>query len=109
MEKPALKLSRSEAAANAERALPELFPGLRDAVRIDEQSAREVAGHWVFFWNTVEFLETGAEEATLAGNAPIVVRASDGEAFTADVRRSLEDQLREASSGRPECGAFSRR
>ena len=93
-----MKLSRTEAAAIAERALPELFPGMRDSVRIDEHSTREVAGHWVFFWNTVEYLETGAEEAMLAGNAPIVVRASDGETFKADVRRSLEDQLGEASS-----------
>ncbi len=94
-----MTINRSEAAAIAERALPELFPGMTEPVQVDLQSTREVAGHWVFFWNTVEYLETGAEEAMLAGNAPIVVRASDGEVFTADVRRSLEDQLGGASSG----------
>lgn len=94
-----MSLTRSEAAAIADRALPELFSGMLDAVRIDESSTREVMGHWVFFWNTVEYLETGAEEAMLAGNAPIVVRASDGVVFKADVRRPLEDQLGEGAGG----------
>lgn len=94
-----MTIARAEAAAIAERALPELFPGMTAAVRIDQASARELAGHWVFFWNSVEYLETGAEEAMLAGNAPIVVRASDGKAFAADVRRALEDQLGGAASG----------
>jgi hypothetical protein len=93
MDAPAMTITRAEAAAIAERALPELFPGMTESVRIDHGSTREVGGHWVFFWNTVEYLETGAEEAMLAGNAPVVVRASDGEVFAADIRRSLEEQL----------------
>jgi hypothetical protein len=88
-----MTISRADAAAIAERALPELFPGMTEPVRIDAGSTREVAGHWVFFWNTVEYLETGAEEAMLAGNAPLVVRARDGKVFEADIRRPLEEQL----------------
>ncbi len=70
-----------------------LFPGLGEPVRIDDAGTRLVRDHWVFFWNTVEYLDIGTEDARLAGNAPIVVRASDGKAFKADIHRSLEEQL----------------
>lgn len=85
-------MTEEEARALAEEAFPRLFPDLSVPCRINHTATRLVNGHWVFFWNSVEFLDRGTEDARMAGNLPIVVRASDGEVFEGD-RRPLEEQF----------------
>lgn len=84
-----------EARRIAAEALPRLFPSLSVPCRIDDTATRLVRGHWVFFWNSVDFLDTGDDENQMMGNLPIVVRDSDGEVVKADIRRTLEEQLAE--------------
>jgi hypothetical protein len=62
-------------------------------IRIDASATRYLNGHWIFFYDTEEFLRTGKPDTRLAGNAPIVVRARDGAVWLADIHRTIEDQL----------------
>ena len=60
--------------------------------------------YWVFFYNTVEYWETGDDLASLAGNGPVVVPKDGGELRWMTSVRSPEEQLAEleaAAAGTP--------
>jgi hypothetical protein len=88
-----MPLPESKARELAEAKLAELASHLDGAVAINDQATKYINGHWVFAWNSVDYLEGRDDDAALAGNHSIIVRETDGEVWTADIRRSLEDQL----------------
>ena len=49
--------------------------------------------HWVFFYNSVEFYETGDTGLSVAGGGPIAVAKADGTVTRLSGRRRIEDQL----------------
>lgn len=67
-------------------------------IAIDDSHTLELETHWVFFYNTQRFIETGSISDALAGNAPIFVSKADGHAETGRTDIPIEDQLRQRSS-----------
>lgn len=55
----------------------------------------ESSNHWVFFFNSVAFIESGDFGHALAGNAPIVVPKGGGAVTRFFTGRSPEEQLAE--------------
>ncbi|KAB8172349.1 YrhB domain-containing protein [Microbispora catharanthi] len=55
----------------------------------EEESLR----YWIFYYNTVQFCETGEIGFALAGNGPILVAKDDGVITTARTDIPLEGQL----------------
>lgn len=47
----------------------------------------------MFFYNTLEFLETGSARFALAGNAPVFVRKDGTDVFFGRTDIPIEDQL----------------
>jgi len=61
---------------------------------------QEFPHSWVFTYNSLVFLETGAMEHALAGDSgPIVVSKSDGSAHLAPADAEIEDYLEEPPNG----------
>lgn len=63
------------------------------AMIVDEDTVTLPWG-WVFFYNSREYLETGDDLYTIAGNAPIAVTRG-GEIHETGTARPLEEYLRE--------------
>jgi hypothetical protein len=59
---------------------------------IDDLTIEEDFG-WVFFYNTVEFCETGDELAGLAGNAPLIVDRQTGELHVTGTAQPIGDYI----------------
>ena len=56
-------------------------------------SVRELSNHWVFGYNTREFLTERVVRSSLVGNGPVVVRKSDGETWLASSGLPIDAQL----------------
>lgn len=65
------------------------------AVALDGRTVLERDWCYVFFWNSVEFLQTGDEMAQLWGNAPIVVPRSGTAPFVVGTHRPVDQLLDE--------------
>ena len=63
--------------------------------RVLSQSTIELPYGWVFFWNSVTFLETGDRRFMLLGNAPLIVNGSDGTTRFTGTARATTHYLRE--------------
>lgn len=60
---------------------------------IDSSRTREEPFGWVFFYNTRRFVETGAIEWALAGNAPLIVDRATGEVIPTGTARPIEQHI----------------
>jgi len=69
-------ITNNEAAVIAVRYLEGVEKESGAAVQLTK--TREESFGWVFFYQSKEFLETGALNSMLAGNAPFVVDRRDG-------------------------------
>lgn len=84
------------ARAAAETLLDErVRPWVDEPVAIAEQATVEADSVFVFFYNTVAYLETKAITHALAGNGPVIVDRATGTARIADSARPWEEQLAE--------------
>lgn len=78
----------------AERYLDEhVRPWVGEPVAIVDAATRETASVFVFFYNTVTYLQTGAASHALAGNGPVIVSRATGEPRLGGTSRPWEDQL----------------
>jgi Immunity protein 35 len=84
----------------AERLLDiEVRPHLDGEIVIVDQSTMQNSEYWAFCYDSKEYLETGNISHALAGNSPIFVRKSDGDAFFGRTDIPLEDQLEAPGRG----------
>lgn len=87
-------MDRPTARQVAERLLDtEVRPYLDAELVIVDESTMESTEYWAFCYDSKEYLETGNISRALAGNSPIFVRKSNGDAFFGRTDIPLEDQL----------------
>jgi hypothetical protein len=55
----------------------------------------DMARHWVFFYNSVEFYQSGDTGRSVVGGGPIAVAKDDGQVMRLNGRGRIEDQLLE--------------
>jgi hypothetical protein len=102
-------LCRMELDTARHRALDHLtstFPGFERDFVIVEHATMDAGWCWVFFWNSRRFLETGALEDGIAGNAPIAVEKDSGRVHVTGTAMPVEvylEQLRDRTIC-PVCG-----
>lgn len=84
-------LDETEARARAQAVLDGSASPALPVALLDERL--ESAHHWVFFYNSVAFLETGDWLHALAGNAPIVVPKNGDPIIRFSTATSPEGQL----------------
>ncbi|MET7667762.1 YrhB domain-containing protein [Micromonospora luteifusca] len=58
---------------------------------------------WVFFYQTVRYIETGSIMDGVAGNAPILVERTTGQPHWTGTARSISYYLTEYANGRHTC------
>lgn len=63
--------------------------------RVLSEFTIELPYGWVFFWNSVTFLETGDRRFMLLGNAPLIVNRADGTTRFTGTARATTHYLRE--------------
>lgn len=68
-------------------------PRVGEAVAIDQAVTVETGSHFVFFYDTVAYLEAGDVTHRLAGNRPIVVDRAAGVVRIAGSAQPWEQQL----------------
>lgn len=66
---------------------------ISDDVVIADEVTMETGSCWVFFYNTAEYLRTGAISHALAGNAPIFVMKEDPSIYYGRSDLAVEDQI----------------
>lgn len=88
------ELARSKAEVFLDQ---EVRPGISMEVVVNLDATIEAEHCWVFFYNTREFLETGAAKFALAGNAPIFVAKDDVGVYAGRTDIPVEEQLSSAS------------
>jgi hypothetical protein len=59
---------------------------------IDSETIEESFG-WVFFYNSKEYLNTGAFNAMLAGNAPFIINRKDGSLHKTGTDKPIRDYI----------------
>ncbi|OWQ48297.1 hypothetical protein CDL60_06890 [Roseateles noduli] len=64
------------------------------ALRLLPDKTREFDVGWVFYYQSVRYLETGDVSDMLAGNNPLFIARSDGRLFGVDFHRPLEESLK---------------
>ena len=69
-------ITNDEAGVIANRYLDELQKEIGDPLQLTK--TQEESFGWVFFYQSKEFMETGALSSMLAGNAPFIVNRRDG-------------------------------
>jgi hypothetical protein len=87
-----MPLTLLQAADIAHRALRVLASGSIDVMLLPEKTAAFDVG-WVFYYQSVRFLETGSPSDSLAGNAPLFVARADGRTFFVSTHRSLSESM----------------
>lgn len=83
-------VTRDDARLIAERAL-DAAPKTRALQLVSEPIDR--SEHWVFLYNTPEYLESGNEEFAVIGSGPIAVAKNDGTVTWLNSRLPLEKQV----------------
>lgn len=63
--------------------------------RVLSDATIELSYGWVFFWNSVQFLETADARFMLLGNAPLIVNRTDGTTRFTGTARATSHYLRE--------------
>jgi hypothetical protein len=81
------------AAAIARRHLEREFPG--GGVALDDGATIQTERYWVFFYNTLAFLQTGDLRDCLAGNGPLLVDKRSGVLRQAGTAHPVEHYLDE--------------
>ena len=56
---------------------------------------------WIFFYQSIEFLESGAISAMLGGNAPIIVNRNTNELHVTGTAKPPEDYIEEYEKSLP--------
>ena len=84
-------MSRLNLQQARELAQSKLSPG---TVILDESTMEREWG-WVFFFNSMEFLETGDVMQSLCGNAPLFVNRIDGAVISSGTCMPIENYLAE--------------
>jgi hypothetical protein len=84
-------LTREEAQRLVEAQLTSDASG--EDLAIAESSTIERPFGWVFFYNTREFLQTGAVSSSLAGNAPYIVNRFTGTIVATGTAHPVEHYL----------------
>jgi hypothetical protein len=69
---------------------------------LDENTIEGKFG-WVFFYNSVEFIESGRFSSRLTGNAPIIVDREDGSIHVTGTAFPIEHYIDEFVSGKNQC------
>lgn len=82
-----------QARAIAEQALDQWVRRPEVAVAVDDTRTREHPAHWIFFYDTQAFLQTGNPDTALAGNVPLVVDRRTGSFWFAQPLVPVEEQL----------------
>jgi hypothetical protein len=85
-------LTRDQAQRIAEA---EISRRAKYSARVQSESTIELDYGWLFFWNSVTFLETGDRRFALVGNAPLLVNRSDGTTSFTGTARVPSHYLRE--------------
>jgi hypothetical protein len=88
-------LGLSEARSRAIRFLNDAVDQEAGAVDILDAATIERRYGWVFFYNSVRYLETGDPAFALAGNGPIVVLRKDGAVIPLGSAQPVDDALRD--------------
>ena len=70
-------LERSEALELVSKRLVGMAPSGDQFVVVDDKTIEKSFG-WIFFYNSMKFLETGSTMYRLAGNGPVFVNKSTG-------------------------------
>ena len=67
-------------------------------VVLDEHTIERDWG-WVFFYNSQTYRETGDDRYALLGNAPYIVRRSDGALFVTGTAYPIEEYIADFEAG----------
>jgi hypothetical protein len=84
-------IDQHAAAGIARRRLLQEFPA--GDVVLDEAATEEASWCWVFFFNTREYLVTGALRHCLTGNGPLLVDKRSGAVLQAGTAHPVEHYL----------------
>lgn len=90
-----LMITYEEAKAKVEKLINKPGPHLADKptlVVLDNQTIEKEWG-WVFFYQSLEFIESGDFEDMLAGNAPYIVNRKTGELVVTGTSLPIEDYI----------------
>lgn len=93
-------LTREKAREAVELKINEPDPSWQDKpklVVVDEQTIEKEWG-WVFFYNSINFLESGDSIDALAGNAPYIVNKSTGEISVTGTAYEIEYYIKQYES-----------
>ena len=85
------------AATIARRHLEREFPD--GGVAVDGSATMETERHWVFFYNTLAFLQTGELRDCLTGNGPLLVDKRSGVLRQAGTAHPVEHYLADDDPG----------
>lgn len=86
-------LTKEEARARIEREISK-FAIDCDVVIIEDATQSHEWG-WVFFYQSLEFIETGEVSSQLAGNAPYIVNKNTGEIVETGTARPTEKYVQD--------------
>ena len=86
-------MDQHQARAAADHALDQWVRRPEVDVVIDDTRTRQHPAHWVFFYDTRAFLQTGDPDGALAGNVPLVVDRRTGSSWFAQPLVPVEEQL----------------
>jgi hypothetical protein len=70
-----------------------------DAYVILDEHTIERDWDWVFFYNSQKYVETGDDRYALLGNAPYIVRRSDGTLFVTGTAYPIEEYIADFEAG----------
>ena len=90
-------IDQHAAAGIAGRHLEREFPG--GGVGLDEGGTIQTERYWVFFYNTLAFLQTGDLRDCLTGNGPLLVDKGSGVLRQAGTAHPVEYYLGEDDPG----------
>ncbi|MFJ8582365.1 YrhB domain-containing protein [Micromonospora sp. NPDC093277] len=95
-------VNEQEARSTAEETLRAMSskPGVPPLAITDVE---EYPGCWVFYYQSVRYIETGSCRDSVAGNAPILVDRSTGQPHATGTARSTEYYLTEYADQRHTC------
>jgi hypothetical protein len=86
-------MDKERARQRALQYLSKLVPRFEEDFSIVDDLTMDAGWCWVFFWDSRKFLQTGALEDAIAGNAPVVVEKKSGEVHVTGTAAPLEDYL----------------
>lgn len=88
-------INNHEANVIANRYLRELEQQVGESLALLLDDTLETEAGWVFFYNTVEFIETGDFISCLAGNSPFIVEKNVGAIHELGTGKPVEESLKD--------------